>query len=109
VITQQHVAIKSSLKELTALVDVYSETYDKSVALDDAAAMGALSLHQVKMTESVKQMQSVIYGPINMMTLHFEEVRIKPLIMVRLLTLLSFSGRALSELFWRWELWMLSP
>jgi hypothetical protein len=72
---QQHAAIKSSLQVLTAAVDAYSDTYEKITGTDGATAMGDLSLHHVKMTESVKQMQSAVYGPVNMVTLHFEEVR----------------------------------
>jgi len=73
---QQHFAIKASLKNLTAAVDAYSVVYEKSETSADPSIMGDLSLLHVKMIETVKQMQSAVYGPLNMMTLHFEEVSI---------------------------------
>lgn len=74
-VVQQHTAIKASLQELNAAVDLYSGTFEKMATSDDPAVMGELSSHQVKMTESVNKMKSSVYGPLNMVTAHFEEVR----------------------------------
>ncbi|KAF8851799.1 o-methyltransferas-like protein [Acephala macrosclerotiorum] len=70
---QQHAAIKSNLAQLTAAVDSYSTTFEKNISLNDPAALGEIAQCQVKMLDSVKQMQSAVYGPINMVTLNFEE------------------------------------
>jgi hypothetical protein len=70
----QHNAIKAQLKTLTDAVNAYSATFEKNSSSDDLAAIGEISQCQVTMTESVKQMQSAIYGPLNMVMLHYEEV-----------------------------------
>jgi hypothetical protein len=70
----QHDAIKTQLKTLTDAVNAYSATFEKNSSSDDLAAIGEISQCQVTMTESVKQMQSAIYGPLNMVMLHYEEV-----------------------------------
>ncbi|KFY73693.1 hypothetical protein V499_06221 [Pseudogymnoascus sp. VKM F-103] len=69
----QHNAIKTQLKTLTDAVNAYSATFEKNSSSDDLAAIGEISQCQVTMTESVKQMQSAIYGPLNMVMLHYEE------------------------------------
>lgn len=71
---EQHIAIKKNLQELTATVEAYSDTFELNASSDDLSAMGQISQRHVKMIESVKQMQSAIYGPLNMIMLHFEEV-----------------------------------
>ncbi|RDL36122.1 Uncharacterized protein BP5553_06734 [Venustampulla echinocandica] len=69
----QHNAIKSQLQTLTNAVDAYSTMFEKNSSSDDLAAVGEISQCQVTMAESVKQMQSAIYGPLNMVMLHYEE------------------------------------
>lgn len=71
----QHAEIKASLAELNTVVNTYSATFDKMTPSDDPAIMAQLSMQQVKMTETVNQMQSAVYGPVNMMNKHFEEVQ----------------------------------
>ncbi|KUJ20824.1 o-methyltransferase-like protein [Mollisia scopiformis] len=73
IMTQQHLAIIANLQELTAAVGAYSTKFESSVSVDDPVAMGELAQSHVDMLGSVKQMQSAVYGPINMVTLHFEE------------------------------------
>lgn len=70
----QHNAIKSSLRALTDAVETYSSTFKKNILSDDLEAVGQISQCQVVMVENVKQMQSAIYGPLNMVMLHYEEV-----------------------------------
>ncbi|CZR66315.1 related to O-methyltransferase B [Phialocephala subalpina] len=70
---QQHAAVKSTLAQLTAAVEGYSTTFEKNISLNDPAAMGEIAQCQVKMLDNVKQMQSAVYGPLNMVTLNFEE------------------------------------
>lgn len=72
--TAQLNAIKSNLRVLTDAVDTYSATFEKNIVSDDLEAVGQISECQVAMVESVKQMQSAIYGPLNMVMLHYEEV-----------------------------------
>ena len=71
----QHKAIKSNLQALTDAVAAYSTTFEKNILSDDLDAVGQISQCQVEMVENVKQMQSAIYGPLNMVMLHYEEVR----------------------------------
>jgi hypothetical protein len=71
-----HNAIKAQLKTLTKAVNAYSTTFEKNYLSDDLTAIGEISQCHVTMTESVKQMQSAIYGPLNMVMLHYEEVRL---------------------------------
>lgn len=71
----QHNAIKSNLRTLTDAVEAYSSTFEKNILSDDLEAVGQISQRQVEMVENVKQMQSTIYGPLNMVMLHYEEVR----------------------------------
>lgn len=71
----QHNAIKAQLQSLTEAVDAYSGTFEKNISSDDLEAIGQISQCQVAMVERVKQMQSAIYGPLNMIMLHYEEVR----------------------------------
>lgn len=73
-ITAQHEAIKANLQALTDTVNSYSSTFEKNIASDDLEAVGQISQCQVAMMEQVKQIQSVIYGPLNMVMLHYEEV-----------------------------------
>src|SRR5690554_106727 len=73
----QHNAIKAQLQTLTDAVNAYSATFEKNSSSDDLEAIGQISQCQVTMTESVKQMQSAIYGPLNMVMLHYEEVRLR--------------------------------
>lgn len=70
----QHNAIKSNLQALTDAVEAYSSTFEKNILSDDLEAVGQISQCQVAMVENVKQMQSAIYGPLNMVMLHYEEV-----------------------------------
>jgi hypothetical protein len=70
----QHNAIKCNLRSLTDAVAAYSSTFEKSILSDDLEAVGQISQCQVVMVENVKQMQSAIYGPLNMVMLHYEEV-----------------------------------
>ena len=70
----QHDAIKTQLQTLTDAVNAYSTTFEKNSSSEDLAAIGQISECQVTMAESVKQMQSAIYGPLNMVMLHYEEV-----------------------------------
>lgn len=74
-IIAQHDAIKSNLRALTDAVEAYSSTFQKNALSDDLEAVGQISQCQVVMMENVKQMQSAIYGPLNMVMLHYEEVR----------------------------------
>lgn len=74
----QHDAIKTQLQTLTNAVNAYSTTFEKNSSSDDLAAIGKISECQVTMAESVKQMQSAIYGPLNMVMLHYEEVSFFP-------------------------------
>ncbi|OAQ65236.2 O-methyltransferase [Pochonia chlamydosporia 170] len=69
----QHNAIKSNLRTLTDAVEAYSSTFEKNISSDDLEAVGQISQCQVAMVENVKQMQSAIYGPLNMVMLHYEE------------------------------------
>ncbi|KAK2756393.1 hypothetical protein FQN54_005285 [Arachnomyces sp. PD_36] len=69
----QHDAIKSNLRALTDAVEEYSSTFEKNISSDDLEAVGQISQRQVAMVENVKQMQSAIYGPLNMVMLHYEE------------------------------------
>ena len=71
----QHKAIKSELQTLNDAVEAYSSTFEKNFLSDDLEAVGQISQCQVAMADSVKQMQSAIYGPLNMVMLHYEEVR----------------------------------
>lgn len=73
-IIAQHDAIKANLQTLTESVQAYSATFEKNISSDDLDAVGQISQCQVTMMENVKQMQSVIYGPLNMVMLHYEEV-----------------------------------
>ncbi|KAG0650292.1 O-methyltransferase afvC [Hyphodiscus hymeniophilus] len=68
---EQYVAIKANLEELTAAVNAYSAVFEKHASSDDLATQ--ISQFQVRMLESVKQMQSAVYGPLNMVMIHFEE------------------------------------
>jgi hypothetical protein len=70
----QHLTIKANLAELTEVVNTYSTTFENNESNVDIAAVAKLSECHVKMLESVKQMQSAVYGPLNMIMLHFEEV-----------------------------------
>jgi hypothetical protein len=74
-IIAQHDAIKSTLRAFTEAVEAYSSTVEKNILSDDLEAVGQISQCQVVMMENVKQMQSAIYGPLNMVMLHYEEVR----------------------------------
>lgn len=75
-ITKQHDAIKSNLRTLTDAVEAYSTAFEKNITSDDLEAVGQISQCQVTLMEQVKQMQSAIYGPLNMVMLHYEEVRL---------------------------------
>lgn len=70
--SQQLLTIKASLQELTTLIESYSTKFGHS-SLDDPADVGEIAQSYVEMLQSVKQMQSAVYGPINMVTLQFEE------------------------------------
>lgn len=78
-ITKQHDAIKSNLRALNNAVETYSATFETNISSDDLEAVGQISQCQVALMETVKQMQSAIYGPLNMVMLHYEEVRPTPL------------------------------
>lgn len=71
----QHATIKLNLARLTAAVDSYSTIFEQNEFSEDLSAVGEISQSHVEMVESVKQMQSAVYGPLNMIMLHFEEVR----------------------------------
>lgn len=73
--TAQHDAIKSNLQALIDTVQAYSSIMERNTSSDDLETVGQISQCQVVMMENVKQMQSVIYGPLNMVMLHYEEVR----------------------------------
>lgn len=75
----QRQAIESQLQSLTDVVNSYFETFDRYHPSTDLKAVGHLSKSQVMMVEGVKQMQSAIYGPLNMVMLHYEEVTLKHL------------------------------
>lgn len=70
----QLVAIKANFEEFTAAVNEYSAIFEQNASLDDLSAVGEISQYHVKMLQSVKQMQSAVYGPLNMIMLHYEEV-----------------------------------
>ena len=78
-IIKQHDAIKSHLRALNNAVEAYSSTFEKNISSEDLEAVGQISQCQVAMMETVKQMQSAIYGPLNMVMLHYEEVQSIPL------------------------------
>lgn len=71
-VAQQNIAIKENLRELTAAVDAYSTACEKNATAGKSD--GELEQSHVKLMTSVKQMRSAIYGPMNMVTSHFEEV-----------------------------------
>lgn len=71
----QRDAIKSSLQTLIDAAQAYSSALERSTSSDDLETVGQISQCQVAMMENVKQMQSVIYGPLNMVMLHYEEVQ----------------------------------
>ncbi|KAJ6780479.1 hypothetical protein PWT90_08423 [Aphanocladium album] len=72
-IKKQHDAIKSNLQTLNNAVEAYSATFETNINSNDLEAVGQISQCQVALMETVKQMQSVIYGPLNMVMLHYEE------------------------------------
>ena len=71
----QHDAIKETLTALEDAVHSYSATFEKSASSEDLSAVSQISQAHVEMVKRVKQMQSAVYGPLNMVMLHFEEVR----------------------------------
>ncbi|KAG9241142.1 o-methyltransferas-like protein [Calycina marina] len=69
----QHDAVKRNLKELIAAVEAYSASFSRNASSENLTSRGDISQQHVKMLESVKQMQSAVYGPLNMVMLHYEE------------------------------------
>lgn len=74
--TAQYNAIKSQIQILNNAVNTYLATFEENSSSEDLVAVGKISQCQVIMIETVKQMQSAIYGPLNMVMLHYEEVRL---------------------------------
>lgn len=70
----QSVAIKNQLQNVTRAVEEYLQTFEACPSEADLGSMGRLSQCQVDMVDNVKQLQSAIYGPLNMVMLHYEEV-----------------------------------
>jgi len=69
----QHKAIKTQLQNVTAAVNRYLVAFEENSLSKDLALVGRLSQSHVSMIENVKQLQSAIYGPLNMVLLHYEE------------------------------------
>ena len=72
--TAQAKAIQTHLQRTTDAINEYLATLQNDTSSTDLASAGRLSSCQVSMTENVKQLQSAIYGPLNMVMLHYEEV-----------------------------------
>ena len=70
---QQYVVLKANFQQLTAAVNAYSAIFEKNGSSDDLSEIGEISQCHVKLLQKVKQMQSAVYGPLNMILLHFEE------------------------------------
>lgn len=74
IIRDQQTTVKDSFQKFATDVNAYLAMVEKHAFLDDLSAVGQISQCHMTMVESVKQMQSAAYGPLNMIMLHFEEV-----------------------------------
>lgn len=109
-IAQQNVAIKATLQKLTAAVEAYSAICEKNTTLAGLSQAGEVAQSHVKLMNSMKEMKTAVYGPMNMVTAHFEEVRQSFYYKTVSLTWsYNSSIRAVLELFWRWVSSMLYP
>lgn len=95
---EQHIAIKANLEHFTAIANEYSAVFERNASSDDLSAVGEISQCHVRLLESVKQLQSAVYGPLNMIMLHYEEVSHLASMDGKALTSYSASAQAHSEL-----------
>lgn len=66
-------AIRTQLRQTTDAVNSYLAIYKENQDSTELEAAGKVSDSHVLMIENVKQLQSAIYGPLNMVVLHYEE------------------------------------
>ena len=70
----QAIAIRENLQKTSAAVEEYLTIFDQNKTSTDLGSAGQISDCHAVMIENVKQLQSAIYGPLNMVMLHYEEV-----------------------------------
>jgi hypothetical protein len=71
---KQNAAIKSDLAELNAMVEKYFSVFESNPTLSDPSQAGAVAKSHVELMQCVKKMKSTVYGPVNNVLAHFEEV-----------------------------------
>lgn len=71
---KQNAAIKSDLAELNAMVENYFSVFESNPILSDPSQAGAVAKSHVELMRCVKKMKSTVYGPVNNVLAHFEDV-----------------------------------
>jgi len=76
-IRQQNAAVKATLQELTAAAEEFSSVCEQNAELAGVSEAGKVAQSHLKLMNSMQKMRAAVYGPMNMVTAHFEEVSTK--------------------------------